>query len=260
MLTALTLAVLAFAQDSTEAPAPSAPAPSEAPAPQAEPEEPAPPTEAAEPTEATEEAAAAAEAERAKAEKAAKADDREEAENHASALFILALLPDDSAYPIGMVMFDRGYLHLETRYNYEGSRTGSILAGPNLSVGDKVNFWVQPMLGVAFGENFGGALPSWKAGLAWYVLDLYFEGEFYVDFKNPGEDSFLFAWTELNVHPVKWARVGIVANRTRAFGDPYFFQPGAFVGLSEDFLGVTFYVFSLFNGPPTFQASIFMKI
>ena len=50
---------------------------------------------------------------------------------------------------------DRGWLHLEARYNYEAIKTGSLWLGYNFSVGKKLAFEATPMLGGVFGDITG---------------------------------------------------------------------------------------------------------
>jgi hypothetical protein len=48
------------------------------------------------------------------------------------------VLPDDRAYVQPTVTADRGWLHLEARYNYEALHTGSAWVGDNFSGGKKL--------------------------------------------------------------------------------------------------------------------------
>ena len=50
---------------------------------------------------------------------------------------------------------DRGWLHLEARYNYEAIKTGSLWLGYNFSVGKKLALEATPMLGGVFGDITG---------------------------------------------------------------------------------------------------------
>jgi hypothetical protein len=52
---------------------------------------------------------------------------------------------------------DRGWLHLETRYNYENLETGSAWVGYNFSGGEKLKWEFTPMLGGVFGNTTGVA-------------------------------------------------------------------------------------------------------
>ena len=48
------------------------------------------------------------------------------------------LVPHDQSYVSPTFTADHRWLHLEARYNYEYQRTGSLWAGYNFSVGDKL--------------------------------------------------------------------------------------------------------------------------
>src|SRR5438034_7336511 len=48
---------------------------------------------------------------------------------------------------------DRGWLHLETRYNYENLETGSVWVGYNFSGGEKLQWEFTPILGGVFGNT-----------------------------------------------------------------------------------------------------------
>src|SRR4026208_749596 len=71
------------------------------------------------------------------------------------------LLPDDKNYVNLNFTADRGWLHLEARYNYEAQKAGSLWVGRNFSFGDKVAFEVTPMIGGVFG-NLNGIAPGYN--------------------------------------------------------------------------------------------------
>jgi hypothetical protein len=50
---------------------------------------------------------------------------------------------------------DHKWLHLETRYNNEDLRTGSLWVGYNFAWGEKWQFEVTPMIGGVFGRTNG---------------------------------------------------------------------------------------------------------
>ena len=64
-------------------------------------------------------------------------------------------MPNDQSYVSPVFAADRGWLHLEARYNDEYQKTGSLWAGYNFSAGDKIVLEVTPMLGVVFGDTTG---------------------------------------------------------------------------------------------------------
>src|SRR5436190_3578366 len=64
-------------------------------------------------------------------------------------------VPDDHNYVQPTVRADRGRLHLEARYNYEGLDTGSAWVGCNFSGGKKLTWELTRMLGGVFGDTTG---------------------------------------------------------------------------------------------------------
>ncbi len=62
-------------------------------------------------------------------------------------------VPDDRDYVQPTLTADRGWLHLEARYNYEALDTSSLWIGYNYNVGDKVELELTPMLGGVFGDH-----------------------------------------------------------------------------------------------------------
>jgi len=90
------------------------------------------------------------------------------------------LVPHSRDYVQPTITADRGWLHLEARYNYEALDTGSAWVGYNLSGGDKLVWEITPMLGGVFGKSTGIA-PGYKGSLSWWKLELYSEGEYVVD-------------------------------------------------------------------------------
>jgi len=144
---------------------------------------------------------------------------------------------------------DRGWLHLEARYNYEDLDTGSAWVGYNLGGGEKLAWEFAPMLGGVFGDTTGIA-PGYKGSLSWWKLELYSEGEFVID---PGDSSgnFFYNWSELTLAPWDWFKVGMVTQRTRAYQTDRDIQRGFLVGLSYKELSFTTYVFNPDESRPT---------
>ena len=89
-------------------------------------------------------------------------------------------VPDDRDYVQPTFTADRGWLHLEARYNYEALDTGSAWVGYNFSGGEKLAWEFTPMLGGVFGDTTGIA-PGYKGSLSWWKLELYSEGEYVFD-------------------------------------------------------------------------------
>jgi len=140
------------------------------------------------------------------------------------------IVPDFQEYVQPTFTADRGWLHLETRYNYENLETGSVWVGYNFGGGEKLEWELTPMLGGVFG-NTTGIAPGYKFSLSYWKIELSSEGEFVFDTGN-SEGSFFYNWSELSLSPVDWFRFGLVGQRTRAYQTDVDIQRGLLVGFS----------------------------
>lgn len=159
------------------------------------------------------------------------------------------LVPDGRDYVQPTITADRGWLHLEARYNYENLETGSAWLGYNFSGGNKLAWEFTPMLGGVFGHTTGIA-PGYKGSLSWWKLGLYSEGEYVLD-TGDSSGNFLYNWSELTLAPVEWLRFGLVTQRTRAYQTDRDVQRGLLVGFSYKKLSFTAYVFNPDESRPT---------
>jgi len=150
--------------------------------------------------------------------------------------------PDDSNFLLAIATADRGSLHLEARYNYEALDTGSLFVGWTFSGGNKLTYTLTPMLGVVFGKTQGIA-PGFEASLAYGIVDYYIEAEYLYDL-DVKEDSYIYAWSELGVSPLKWLRLGLVGQRTRVYQTDREIQYGGFMQLIFGRATLGFYVFN----------------
>jgi hypothetical protein len=160
------------------------------------------------------------------------------------------IVPDSREYVQPTVTADRGWLHLEARYNYEALDTGSAWVGYNLSGGEKLAWEFTPMLGGVFGDTTGIA-PGYKGSLSWWKLELYSEGEFVFD-TGTSSDSFFYNWSELTLAPVDWFRFGLVTQRTRVYETDRDVQRGLLVRFSYKKVDLSAYVFNPDEDKPTF--------
>lgn len=151
-------------------------------------------------------------------------------------------IPDDREYVQPTVTADRGGLHLEARYNYEGLESGSVWVGYNFGGGEKLTWEFTPMLGGVIGD-VAGVAPGYRAGLAWWRLELASEGEFVVDTRDTAA-SFFYVWTELTLSPIDWFRLGLVVQRTRVWQAERDVQRGFLVGVAIQRVGLTACVFN----------------
>jgi hypothetical protein len=163
-------------------------------------------------------------------------------------------VPDDRDYAQPTITADRGWLHLEARYNYEALDTGSAWVGYNLGGGEKLAWEFTPMLGGVFGDTAGIA-PGYKGSLSWWKLELYSEGEYVFDARESA-DSFFYNWSELSVSPVDWFRVGMVTQRTRLYKTDRDIQWGVLAGFSFKGATLTGYVFNPDENKPTLVLAV----
>jgi hypothetical protein len=159
------------------------------------------------------------------------------------------ILPDSADYVQPVMTADRGWLHLEGRFNYEDLDTGSAWFGYNISVGKKVTLELTPMVGAVFG-NTDGVAPGFRGALSWGMLDLSSETEYVFDTAHAA-DSFFYTWSEAGVAPVEWCRVGVVIQRTKIDETEFEIERGAFAGVSYKRADITAYVFNLRATRPT---------
>jgi hypothetical protein len=103
---------------------------------------------------------------------------------------------------------DRGWLHLEARYNYEDYETVSLWVGYNWSFGKEIAVTLTPMIGGALGETKGFA-PGFRFNAEWWKLTLYSEGEYFLD-GDSSADDFFYNWTELSLDVTHGFRAGVV--------------------------------------------------
>lgn len=171
-----------------------------------------------------------------------------------SASAMAYLVPDDTDYVSPTATADRGRMHFEARYNYEGLSTGSAWIGYNLAVGDTVRLEFTPMIGGVFG-NTTGVAPGFRGSLGWRKLELYSESEVVFD-TGESADSFVYTWTELTYSPVDWFRVGAVAQRTRAYASELDVQRGVLAGVSFRRVDVTAHVFNWGWTEPTYVFAV----
>jgi hypothetical protein len=134
---------------------------------------------------------------------------------------------------------DRGWLHLEARYNYEAIKTGSLWLGYNLSFGKKLAFEVTPMFGGVFGDITGIA-PGYTISISYEPIEFFTQGEYFFDAGNRS-GNFFYTWSELSCAPVTWFRAGIVLDRTKALGSNFEIRRGPLVGFKYKKVDFTTY-------------------
>jgi hypothetical protein len=161
---------------------------------------------------------------------------------------------DGDNYTSAIAVADRGPLHLEARINYEADGARSAFVGWTFSGGDAVAWEVTPLIGGAWGA-VRAFVPAVEASVGWRQLDFYLEGEYVRDDKDPTR-SYWYAWSELGVRPVEAVRLGIVAQRTRAYGGERDIQRGPFAQVTWRNVTLGGYWFNPGSDDQVFVASI----
>jgi len=188
--------------------------------------------------------------------------DRVEAEAPSHWAFSLSaytyVLPEGRDYVQPTITADRDWLHLEARYNYEDLDTGSVWLGYNFSGGKEFTWEFAPMLGGVFGRS-NGIAPGYKGSLAWWKLELYSEGEYFID-PADSSASFFYNWSELTLAPFEWFRFGLVTQRTRAYKSDRDIQRGLLVGFSYKKVDLTGYVFNPDDSSPIWVVAVTLNL
>jgi hypothetical protein len=143
-------------------------------------------------------------------------------------------------YVCPILVADRGWMHLEARYNYEDLRTGSLWAGYTLTAGKRLALIVTPMIGGVFGRTTGVA-PGLQASLTYHKVQFSLSNE-YVFKKEQQSTSFYYDWPQLSYSPVDWLHIGLVAQRTKIYRSDIDTQRGVFFGVSHRKTDFTTYV------------------
>ena len=187
---------------------------------------------------------------------ASEEEEREEIDWSFSASVLGYIVPDDRDFAQPTLRVDRGWLHLEARYNYEELNTGSAWVGYNFSFSfdEELEFDFTPMLGGVFGELTGVA-PGYEATLSWWKLELYTEGEYLIEVDDHTE-NFFYTWSELSLSPIDWFRFGLVVQRTKAYETDLDIQRGLLAGFSYEPVDFTVYVLNMGWDTPTVVLSL----
>lgn len=145
------------------------------------------------------------------------------------------------------VAADYGRFHAEGRHNYEGPGTWSLWMGANFHAGSTWEFEGTAMFGGIFGDAMGFA-PGYRFTLSHSWFYFASEGEYFLD-NHDHEGNYFYAWNEVAGSPTEWFRVGLAAQRTRAYKSDLDIQRGPFVGFTYKQLDVALYTFNLDEDP-----------
>ena len=163
-------------------------------------------------------------------------------------------IPDDSDYMSPLLSADRGWLHLEARYNYESLDTASVWLGYNLSFGEKWVLDLTPMVGGVFGDS-NGIAPGWRLSISRGAFEFTTEAEYFFDSES-SEDNFFYAWSELTWSFTDSFWAGLALQRTRAYETDLDVQRGILIGVTFHDVDITAHVFNWGWTDPTFVLSI----
>lgn len=162
----------------------------------------------------------------------------------------------DETYLQPTVTADHDWLHLEARYNYEGSDTTSLWVGYNLSFGEEegITFDFTPMLGAVMGET-NGIAPGYELTINWWKLELYTAGEFIVSTESKN-DNFFYSWSQFTIAPADWLYAGVAFQRTRLYDSNREFDIGPIVGIVYKDLNISAYALNPEDDHPIFGLSV----
>ncbi len=134
---------------------------------------------------------------------------------------------------------DKGWLHLEARYNYEDQNTFSAWFGYNFSGGNKFQYTVTPMIGGLVG-SINGISPGLELDFDFCGFNFNSASEYVFDLQGK-ENDFFYNWTDFTYTPLDWLWFGISTQRTRLYQDKLDFQYGPMLGGGYKWLGLTAY-------------------
>lgn len=135
------------------------------------------------------------------------------------------------------------------RYNSENLQTESLWVGYNFAAGKKLVLNVTPMIGGIFGKTTGIA-PGLEASLTYKKIGLSISNEYVFDTTHKS-GNFYYVWPESTYSPLNWFRVGLVAERTKAFHSSLDVQRGFLLGVSHNKWEFTSYIFNPGFADPT---------
>lgn len=159
------------------------------------------------------------------------------------------IVPGGPSYVSPDFSADRGWLHLEARYNDEALETGSLWVGYNFSVEKKLVLNATPMVGSVFG-NLNGIAPGCAITLAYQRFQLYSSSEYVFDIQNRGR-NFFYMWNQITYSPLNWLQVGLVSQRTRIYHTSLDVQRGVLAGFTYKKVTFTTNVFNFGWTTPT---------
>ena len=128
-------------------------------------------------------------------------------------------------------------------------QTGSLWLGCNFAAGNELALTITPMIGGVFGRTIGIA-PGCETSLTYKKVQLSISNEYVFDTTHKS-GNFYDTWPEFTYSPKNWLRVGLMAQRTRAFQTSLDVQRGFLVGISRTKWESTVYIFNAGFTDPT---------
>jgi hypothetical protein len=159
------------------------------------------------------------------------------------------IVPGSPSYVSPDFSADRGWLHLEARYNNEALDTGSLWVGYNFEAEKKLVLNVTPMVGGVFGK-LNGIAPGYLFTLTYKRVQLYSNGEYVFDTQHRS-GGYFYNWNQFTYSPLKWLQVGLVSQRTRAYHTSLDIQRGVLAGFTYKKVNFTVDVFNFGWTTPT---------
>ncbi len=150
--------------------------------------------------------------------------------------------PDEDGYLSGILSADRGALHLEARWAYEGRDTASFFVGRSIPWEGTVFGSATPMAGIAVGDT-DGVVPALSLEVGWKSLSFTTDAEYLIATSDDSDD-FFYSWSELTWTFSDRFLVGLVGQRTNVFDQELTVDRGLLVGVALGQAYVTVYVFN----------------
>ncbi|MFD1316452.1 hypothetical protein [Namhaeicola litoreus] len=165
----------------------------------------------------------------------------------------LYLVPDQVVFS-PVYILDKGWLHMEARYNYEDLNTFSAWFGYNFSGGNHFKYTFTPMIGGLAGK-LNGLSPGLEVDFDFYGFNLNSSSQYVFNFKDRHSD-FYYNWTDFTYAPLDWMSFGFSFQRTQLYQNSLELQYGPMIDLGYKWFELSCYYFNPFNNDPYFVLSL----
>lgn len=147
--------------------------------------------------------------------------------------------PDNSYIFSPIYGVDKGWLHLEARYNYEALNTFSAWFGYNFDGGNKFQYTITPLVGGLVGD-VNGIAPGLELDFNFFGFNFNSTSQYIFDLEGK-ENDFFYNWTDFIYAPIDWVWFGISYQRTQLYQSKLDFQYGPMLGGGYKWIGLTAY-------------------